>query len=220
MGHDIRLDDALESYVRASLEDEPELYKRLRAETDALGAISVMQIGWIQARFMQAILQMTGARVYVEIGVFTGYSSLAMADALPDDGRIIALDISDEWPAMGQKYWDEAGVADKIDLRIGDASAAMDNLINSDLKGRVDVVFIDADKGGMEHYLTQAHTLLRGGGVVLADNVLWSGDVINTADTSANTRAIRAFNTALKNDSRFHVSMVPVGDGITIAVKR
>lgn len=219
MGRNIQLTGALADYLEDHQPQEPELLQALRQETEALGGVSVMQIGWVQGRFMQTLIRATGARTYLEVGTFTGYSALAAALALPEDGKVIALDISEEWTAMARKYWREAGLSQKVDLRIGDARETLAALGDSDLSGKLDMMFIDADKTGMPAYFDAAMELLRPGGLVIADNVLWSGSVIDPEINDDDTEAIRQFNMQMAAEERAYISMIPVGDGLTLAVK-
>lgn len=219
MGHDIYLTEPLADYLVSIQPKEPELFRALREETASLGSVSVMQIGWVQGRFMQTLIRGTGAKTYLEVGTFTGYSALAAALALPDDGKVLALDISEDWTAIARKYWQQAGVDHKVDLRIGDAKATLGALAETELAGRLDMMFIDADKTGMPAYFDAAMGLLRPGGLVLVDNVLWSGAVIDPNIKDDDTEAIRQFNIQMADEPRAHVSTVPVGDGLTLAVK-
>ncbi len=220
MGKDIAISQELQNYMLGAIPPEPEVLQKLAKETLALGSASAMQISWLQACFMQNIVRMCGAKKTIEIGVFTGYSTLATALALPDGGTITALDVDKSWTDVGKKYWHKAGVGNKIDLHIAPAIESLDGLINDGLSGSYDMVFIDADKPSMSKYLDRAYHLLRRGGVVVADNVLWGEDVLDDGDVSEDTVAIRAFNKALATDDRFDTSMIPVGDGLSIAIKK
>jgi predicted O-methyltransferase YrrM len=166
---------------------------------------------------MALLVRLTGARRIVEIGTFTGYSALAMALALPADGRLTALDVSPEWTAIARQYWQEAGVADRIELVLGPALASLDRLLAAGAAGTIDLVFIDADKESYLAYYERALTLLRTGGLLCVDNTLWYGRVVDPAETGASTEAIRRFNRALGNDERIDLSLVPIGDGLTLA---
>jgi caffeoyl-CoA O-methyltransferase len=219
MGQDIHLTYQLADYLKGIQPQEPELFRALRKETESLGEISVMQIGWVQGRFMQTLIRATGAKTYLEVGIFTGYSALAVALALPDAGKVYALDLSEEWTSIAQKYWQKAGVDHKIELRIGDAKETLAELAETNLAGRLDIMFIDADKTGMRQYFDMAMDLLRPGGLVLVDNVLWSGAVIDPEVKDDDTEAIRQFNIQMSKEERAHVSTIPVGDGLTLAVK-
>lgn len=220
MGRDIAISQELQNYIMGSIPPEPDTLKQLAAKTLKLGDASAMQISWLQACFMQNIVRMVGAKKTIEIGVFTGYSTLATALALPDGGMVTALDIDESWTAIAQEYWAKAGVANKIDLHIAPALDSLDKLINTGQNGTYDMVFIDADKPSMEKYLDKSWHLLRAGGVVVADNVLWGEGVIDKNDASEDTVAIRAFNKSLASDDRFYTSMIPVGDGLSIATKK
>lgn len=220
MGKDIAISQDLQQYMMGSIIPEPVILKHLAKKTKELGDASVMQISWLQACFMQNIVRMTGAKNTIEIGVFTGYSTLATALAMPDDGMITALDVDKNWTDLAQKYWVEAGVDKKIDLCIAPALESLDRLISEGLSASYDMVFIDADKVSMTAYLDKSWHLLRQGGVVIADNVLWGEAVLDENDLSDDTIAIRAFNKQLAVDGRFNVSMIPVGDGLSIGVKK
>jgi predicted O-methyltransferase YrrM len=206
----IEMTAALSDYLReASLRDHP-LLARLRAET-AAHPRAIMQITPEQGQFMQLLLRLTGARRTIEIGVFTGYSALVTALALPDDGQVIACDISDEWTSIGRPYWQEGGVAHKIDLRLAPALETLNTLT-----GPFDFAFIDADKTNYDAYYERCLELVRPGGLILIDNTLWHGDVINPAKQDADTVAIRALNRKLQADPRIDVSLLPIGDGLTV----
>jgi len=220
MGSGLTFDDKLLHYVEDHTPAEPPLYRKLRQETLDLGSISEMQISWIQGRFMQLLVRLMGASKYLEVGVFTGYSTLAVAEALPEVGQITALDISEEWTAIGRRYWQQAGIEGKIDFRLGDGVKTLQGLLDEGAAGSYDLVFIDADKENLPHYFDYGLKLLRTGGLVIVDNVLWSGEVINAKDQRDSTRAIRAFNDAVKGDGRIFYSMVPVGDGLVMALKK
>lgn len=214
----IALSDPLYAYLLEHSLREPEILRRLREET-AADPMSRMQIGAEQGQFMQLLVRLMGARRCLEVGVFTGYSSLAVALALPADGRIVACDISETWTAIARRYWQEAGVAGKIDLRLAPARDTLDALIAGGGAGSYDFCFIDADKGGYADYYERALTLLRPGGLIAVDNTLWDGRVADPAATDADTLAIRSFNRLLKSDRRVHLSLVPIGDGLTLALK-
>lgn len=213
------LEDRLYEYLLSvSLRDDP-VAARLREETSEL-AESRMQIAPEQAQFLALLVRLTGARRTLDIGVFTGYSALAVARALPDDGRVLALDVSEEWTAIARRYWREAGVDDRIDLRIAPALQTLDALLAGDGSGTFDFAFIDADKENYAAYYERSLELMRPGGVIAVDNVLWSGSVADPADTRPDTEAIRSFNENLHRDERIDLSMVPIADGLTLAVKR
>lgn len=212
------LDDRLYEYLLSvSLRDDT-VSARLREETSRLTQ-SNMQIAPEQAQFLALLARLTGARRTLDIGVFTGYSALAVARALPDGGRVVALDVSEEWTAIARRYWQEAGVSDRIDLRIAPALESLDALIADGGQGAFDFAFIDADKPNYTAYYERCLALMRVGGVIAVDNVLWSGSVADPSDSRPDTKAIRSFNAALHKDERIDLSMVPIADGLTLAVK-
>ncbi len=198
---------------------EPPVLRRLREETAALSN-KQLQIPPEHGQFMALLIQLTGARRTLEVGVFTGYSSLAVALALPPDGRIVACDVSEEFTAMARRYWREAGVDHMIDLRIRPAMETLTELMVQGQRGRFDFAFIDADKTNYEGYYECALELLRPGGLIMVDNVLWSGRVLDPSDQTPDTVALRAFNKKLLGDSRVTLSVIPLGDGVTLALKR
>ena len=209
----------LHEYLLSVSLREPELLRRLRAETASLPQAQ-MQISAEQGQFMRLLIELIGARKTLEVGVFTGYSSLCVALALPADGRVVACDMSDEWTQIARRYWREAGVAEKISLRLQPARETLDELIANGEAGTFDFVFIDADKSNYEGYYEQALVLVRAGGLIAVDNVLWSGRVADEADQETDTVAIRAFNRKLHADERVTLSLVPLADGLTLARKR
>lgn len=215
----ISLSEELYRYLLEVSLREPPVLKRLREET-ARHPQARMQISPEQGQFMQWLVRLAGARQCLELGVFTGYSSLAVALALPDEGHIIACDVSAEYTAVARRYWAEAGVAQKIELRLAPALETLDQLLDRGGQGRYDFAFIDADKTNYLNYYERVLKLLRPGGFLAVDNVLWSGAVIDAKDTSADTLAIRQFNEALHADRRIDLSLVPIGDGLTLARKR
>jgi len=217
---DLTIDDRLWEYMRRVSLSEPELLARLRQET-ALDPRSSCQISAEQGQFMALLMHLIKARRTIEIGVFTGYSALVVAQALPPDGRMIARDISEEWTSIARRYWREAGVDHKIDLRLAPALQTLDSLIAAGQADQFDFVFIDADKPSYANYYERALVLLRPGGLIAVDNVLWYGRVIDPAfDDDPDTRAIRAFNQQLASDNRVWLSMLPVRDGLTLACKK
>jgi predicted O-methyltransferase YrrM len=215
----IAVDDRLYAYLCEVSLRETDLMRRLREETLALPQAG-MQISPEQGQFMALLVRLIGAERIVEVGTFTGYSTLCMAAALPATGRLVACDVSAEWTAVARRYWDEAGVADRIDLRLAPALDTLDDLIAGGGTGRFDFAFVDADKENYQNYYERVLTLVRPGGVVAVDNVLWGGSVADPAKRSVDTEAIRAFNTALHGDPRIDLSLVPIGDGLTLARKR
>lgn len=178
-----------------------------------------MQIAPEQGQFMGLLARLTGARRALEIGTFTGYSALSVALQLPADGRLIACDISTEWTAVARRYFEAAGVADRIELRIAPALQTLDDLLACGAAGSIDMVFIDADKENYLHYYERALQLLRTGGLIVVDNVLWDGKVADPAASDSATAALRAFNARLRTDERVMLSMLAVADGITLALK-
>ena len=195
--------------------------RSLREETQReLGRWSAMQVSPEQGAFMALLIKLTGARRAVEVGTFTGYSALRVAEALPADGRLMACDVSAEWTAIGRRHWAAAGVADKIDLKLAPAVETLDALIAQGQSGAFDFAFIDADKENYNAYYERCLTLLRPGGALAIDNVLWGGRVADAAVTDPATIAIRALNEKVREDGRVQAAMLPVGDGLTLAVKR
>ena len=215
----LKMTDDLQDYLlRVSLREDP-LLAELREETATLPA-SVMQIAPEQGQFMAFLVKLLGARELLEVGTFTGYSTLVMALALPDDGRIQACDVSADFTAVARRYWEKAGVGHKISLKLAPAVETLDALLAEGAAGRFDLVFIDADKENYDAYYERSLELVRRGGVILIDNVLWSGAVIEESKTDADTRAIRALNEKLKSDDRVFLSLMPVADGLTLALKQ
>ena len=215
----ISLTDSLYDYLLSVSLREPDLLLKLREETAADPAAN-MQISPEQGQFMGLLARLMGARRCLEIGVFTGYSSLAIALALPDDGRIVACDVSEKWTSVARRYWAAAGVAHKIDLRLATAMETLDRLLADGEAGTFDFAFIDADKENYVGYYERALQLLRSGGLVVADNTLWSGRVADPENAEADTVALRHFNELLHGDSRVDLSLVPIGDGLSLARKR
>ena len=197
---------------------EDDIWRRLRAETSVLPA-SGMQIGADQARLLGWLVRLIGARRTLEIGTFTGASALAVAQALPDDGRVVACDVSDEWTSIARRYWAEAGVADKIELRLGPALDTLGKL-RREGGGKFDFSFIDADKEPVWSYFEAVLDLLRPGGVIAVDNTLWGGQVANPEPNDTDTNAIDAFNRRVTDDPRVDSVQLTVGDGLTLLLKR
>lgn len=198
---------------------ETEIQRRLREET-AHDPRANMQIAPEQGQFLALLVQLLGARRTLEIGVYTGYSALSVAAVLPSDGELVACDISEEWTAVARRYWREAGVDDRIRLRIAPALETLDMLIESGESGMFDFAFIDADKVNYDPYYERCLALLRRGGVIAIDNVLWGGSVADPQARDEDTEAIRALNRKLLGDERISLSLVPIGDGVTLAYKR
>jgi predicted O-methyltransferase YrrM len=215
----LNLDDALYQYLLdVSLRETP-LLKRLRDETQAL-PMARWQVAPEQGQFLALLVKLTGARRLLEVGTFTGYSALCMAAALPAGGSLICCDIPGDYNAIARRYWQEAGLAGQIDLRL---APALDTLAELERQGQAeqfDLVFIDADKANYPSYMEHALHLLRVGGLAVFDNTLWSGRVLETSPESADTRAIQALNLALKDDVRVDLSLLPLGDGLTLCRKR
>lgn len=211
--------DALYAYLQKVSLRESEMLQRLREET-AREPMAMMQIAPEQGQFMQLLVKALGIRHAIEVGVFTGYSSLCVALAMPDDGRIIACDVNRKWTDIARRYWKEAGVEHKIDLRLAPATQTLDALIGDGLAGKFDFVFIDADKAGYMTYYERALVLLRPGGLIAVDNTLWNGSVADETNQTEDTRAIRKLNLHIHADQRVDMSMLPIGDGLTLALKR
>jgi caffeoyl-CoA O-methyltransferase len=216
---DLPVTPELAEYIRNASLREPDVLRRLREETASHPMVS-MQISPEQGQFMALLVAMLNAKRTLEIGVFTGYSSLAVALALPEDGRVIACDVNEEWTSIARRYWREAGVDRKIDLRLRPAIQTLDDLIVLGQGNGFDFAFIDADKANYANYFERCLTLIRPGGLIAVDNVLWSGQVADPAVGDEDTRAIRAFNEKLKNDQRIWLSMLPIRDGLTLACKK
>lgn len=213
------LEQTLADYIQSISLREPDILKQLREETAKL-SIARMQISPEQGQLMALLVQLMGAKKTLEIGVFTGYSALAVALALPDDGKMIACEISEEYTAIAKDFWARAGVSEKIDLRIAPALETLDQLISEDETESFDLAFIDADKRNYENYYEQVLRLLRPGGLILIDNVLWSGKVSDPTITDKQTQAIREFNQKRHQDSRISLSLIAIADGLTLALKR
>ena len=213
------LEETLADYIQSISLREPDILRQLRQETAKL-SMAQMQISPEQGQFMALLVQLMGATKTLEIGVFTGYSALAVALALPIDGKVIACDISEEYTAITKDFWARAGVSEKIDLRIAPALETLETLIIEGETGSFDLAFIDADKRNYENYYERALILLRPGGLILIDNVLWSGKVTDPTITDKQTQAIREFNQKLHQDSRISLSLIAIADGLTLALKR
>jgi caffeoyl-CoA O-methyltransferase len=208
---------ALHAYLVAHGAPPDAVQQSLIEETAKLGRIAMMQIAPEQGAFMSWLARTLGAKRVVEVGVFTGYSTLCLARGLPDDGRVLALDVNAEWTAIGRRHWEKAGVAHKIELRLG---PALDTLRALPREVAFDLAFIDADKTGYRSYVEEILPRLRTGGVILVDNVLWGGSVVNPERQDPDTLAIRAFNDALARDPRVDAVMIPLSDGLSLLRKR
>ncbi len=213
------LENQLYDYLLSISLREPDILEQLRSET-AKHPMSMMQIAPEQGQFMQMLVQLMGATKTLEVGVFTGYSSLSVALALPSNGQIVACDVSEEYTAIARRYWEVAGVANKISLHLAPAIDTLDKLIAEGQAGTFDFAFIDADKENYEAYFERSLQLVRNGGLIVIDNVLWSGKVADPQIQDESTVAIRTFNDKLRNDPRVTLSVVPIGDGLTLALKR
>jgi predicted O-methyltransferase YrrM len=211
--------EKLHEYLRSVSVREPAILRRLREETAALPN-ATMQVPPEHGQFLGLLTRLMGARRTLEVGVFTGYSSLSVALALPEDGTILACDVSEEYTSVARRYWKEAGVEHKIELRIKPALETLKELLAAGQKGRFDFAFIDADKANYYGYYECALELVRTGGLIAIDNVLWHGKVIDDQVNDADTVAIRALNLKLLGDSRVSLSMVPISDGLTLCLKR
>ena len=214
------LDDELHSYIAQRFVRGTDALAGLRAETAGQPGAQ-MQIAPEQGQFMMLLACLIGARQAIEIGTYTGYSTLWLAHGLQDDGRIIACDVDDRMPVIGRDYWRQDGLEHRIDLRIAPALETLDALLASDHEhGAYDLIFIDADKLNYQPYFERSLQLVRSGGLIMVDNTLWGGTVIDESIQDKATQAIRAFNDALAQDNRVEVSLVPIGDGLTLARKR
>jgi predicted O-methyltransferase YrrM len=215
----LNLSPALYDYLVAVSVREPPVLAELRRETAAMPSAG-MQISPEQGQFMRLLVELIGARRALEIGVFTGYSSICVALGLPQDGEIVACDVSAEYTSVARRYWQRAGVESRISLRLGPAVSTLDALLGSGQAGSFDFAFIDADKENYGAYYERSLQLLRRGGLMAIDNMLWGGSVANPDDHKPSTEAIRALNLLLKSDERVSVSLVPIGDGVFLARKR
>ena len=211
---------ALQNYLLKWGFREHETLKRCRLETEKMGGISMMQIAPDQGAFLGLLVRLMDARQILEIGVFTGYSSLSMALALPEGGRLTACDISEEYVSKARLYWKEAGVLEKIDLRLAPAIETLDALLEAGRAGSYDMAFIDADKGSYDIYYEKTLSLLRAGGLIAIDNVLWAGRVADESDQNADTLTIRAINEKIHKDARVDMLLLPIADGVTLCRKR
>ena len=215
----IEVNAPIHQYISEHLPAEPQVLQALHERTATMEGAG-MQISHEQAQFMRVLLQSLNAKKTIEIGVYTGYSTLITAECLPEDGKVIACDISDEWTSIGKAYWQEAGQAAKIDLRLAPAAQTMKSLIADGHSGSFDFVFIDADKTGYDQYYELALTLLRKGGLIALDNCLWGGKVIDPQNSEPDTIALQKLNTKISRDPRVTAYLAPVGDGLYLASKR
>jgi predicted O-methyltransferase YrrM len=210
---------ALQQYIVDHSAREHPAQAALRAETAPMQHAG-MQIAPDQGQFMKFLVRLISARRCIEVGVFTGYSSLSVALALPADGKIIACDINEEWTSIARRYWEQGGVASKIDLRIAPANETLDKLLAEGGANQYDFAFIDADKPAYLGYYERLLKLMRPNGLIMVDNTLWSGKVADPAETGKDTVALRQFNDFIYKDERVGISLLPVGDGVTLLRKR
>lgn len=213
------LDDRLQRYIVAHGARESAVQRELRRITQRMPRSS-MQIGAEQGALLQLLVRVMRARRCLEIGTFTGYSALAVALALPKDGRVVCCDVSEAWTAIARRYWRKAGVAGKIELRMAPALQTLDALLGQGKAGKFDFAFIDADKANYAGYYERCLKLVRRGGLIAVDNTLWGGSVVDARDKTVDARAIRAFNRKLIADRRVDLALLPVGDGLTLAIRR
>ena len=214
-----KIDGALADYVDGNwLRDSP-LKRRLREETAKMPGAG-MQISAHQGQQIGLLARAIGVRRAVEVGTFTGYSALCIAEALAGDGKLWCCDVSEEWTRIGKRYWKEAGLESRIELTVAPALKTLDWLLAQGLGGQLDLAFIDADKTNYDGYYERCLTLLRTGGLMMFDNVLWGGRVADAAAGSEDTQALKALNRKLHADPRIDLALVPLGDGITLALKR
>ena len=215
----LQLNEKVYDYLLGHSLRESAVCQQLREETKPM-KMGMMQVSPEQGQFMSLLVELIGARKAVEVGTFTGYSALRVAQALPEDGTLVCCDVSEEWTAVGKKYWEQAGVSDRINLKIGPAVDTLQAMRDAGEENTFDFGFIDADKLNYQSYYEHVLALLRKGGLLLIDNVLWGGSVANPDKTDEDTEAIRNLNAFLHADDRVSLSMLPVGDGLTLALKR
>ena len=218
MAHRSLLPEAVDQYLRTVVARETPLQQRLRAETSRL-PMGGMQIGADQGVLLAFLVRLIGAKNAIEVGTFTGYSALAVASALPPGGRLVCCDVSEEWTAIARRYWAEAGVADRIELHLRPAQETLAELLRRNGAGAFDFAFIDADKTGYDAYYEACLALLRAGGLIAIDNVLWSGTVADPSDQKPDTVALRALTAKVRDDSRVDACLLSIGDGVLIARK-
>jgi predicted O-methyltransferase YrrM len=215
----LNLSQQIVEYIQSVSVREAPVLQELRQET-VTHPMGRMQIAPEQGQFMTLLLQLIGAKKVLEIGVFTGYSSLAMALVLPPDGKLIACDVSEEYTKIARKYWEKAGVSHKIELLLGPALESLDNLLNQGESDSFDFIFIDADKSNYDLYYEKSLQLVRPGGLITIDNVLWHGRVADPEIKDNRTKIIRALNEKIHQDQRVELSLVPIGDGLTLVRKK
>lgn len=210
--------DHVENYVERTIARESEVQAKLRAETSTMRGAN-MQISADQAAFFGVLLRAIGAQRAIEVGTYTGYSSLAIAGALPANGKLICCDISEEWTSVARRHWEMAGLSSKIELRLAPANKTLQAMIDGGERGTFDFMFIDADKTGYDTYYEQALVLLRSRGVIVLDNMLWGGAVAEKSD-EADTIALQKLNLKIRDDDRVDSCLVTIGDGLVVATKR
>jgi len=216
----LALTEQLYEYIINNSIREPDVLRRLREETIATNPHAIMAISPVQGQFMMLLLKLINAVKTLEVGVFTGYSSLCTALTIPVDGRIYACDVSEEWTSVARRYWEEAGVAEKINLKLAPAVETLDALLADGQAGTFDFAFIDADKANYDHYYERALKLVRKGGLIVFDNMLWYGKVADLGVNDEDTVALRALNAKLHHDDRVFVSLIGVGDGMNLVIKQ
>ncbi|MEU6120607.1 class I SAM-dependent methyltransferase [Streptomyces sp. NPDC047123] len=220
MAGQLTVDDQLLSYVRQMSLRDDDVLSDLRAETAGMPMLQAMLVLPEEAQLLALLVRVTGAADVLELGTFTGYSSLCMARALPPDGRVVTCDINERWTRIAERYWRRAGVADRIDLRTGDAARILDELAEQRGPGSFDLAFVDADKANYPRYYEQALALVRPGGLLVLDNTLFFGKVVDPAAQDPDTLAIRRLNALLRDDDRVDISMLAVADGLTLVHKK
>lgn len=215
----LSLNENIYEYLLQNIRPESEAMRGLREATHATLRMHVMQVSPEQAAFMAWLCRLMSAKKTIEVGTFTGYSALAVAEVLPEDGTVVACDISKEWTDLGREYWALAGVSNKIDLRLGPAGKTLDGLISQGLQYTFDFAFIDADKSNYDDYYEKCLVLLRQGGTIAVDNVLWGGRTADPSIIDTDTAALRDLNKKISLDHRVFSTMLPIGDGLTLAQK-
>jgi O-methyltransferase len=220
MAEQLAVTPELLAYVRDTSLRDDDVLRELREQTALLPAGRAMQVAAEEGQLLALLVALVGARTVLEIGTYTGYSTLCMARALPPGGQVVTCDITERWPAFGARYWERAGVADRVQLRIGDARVTLVQLLAEYGAGSVDLAFIDADKTGYREYYEGVLPLVRPGGLVVVDNTLFFGRVVDPAAQDADTRAVRELNALLRDDDRVDIAMLAVADGVTLARKR
>ncbi|MCF3123575.1 class I SAM-dependent methyltransferase [Streptomyces arenae] len=220
MAGQLTADERLLDYVRAMSLRDDDVLSELRAETAGMPMLRAMLVLPEEAQLLALLVRVTGASNVLEVGTFTGYSSLTMARALPPGGQVVTCDISERWTGIARRYWERAGVADRIDLRLGDAATTLDELLEQRGPGSFDLAFVDADKANYLRYYEQSLALVRPGGLLALDNTLFFGKVVDPAAQDPDTLAIRELNTLLRDDDRVDISMLAVADGLTLVHKK